>query len=118
MPHGPWTNKLNMIGQVVLVVAVALLIVRIIGWIAPNPALEKFFIGGKDNYKWIVDVFLAGAVGYGFYFWYSGRVWCRWMCPLAALMHVYARLQPLSHSVRQEKVHLVQRLHFRVPSGH
>ena len=38
-----------------------------------------------------MDVFLAGIVGYGFYFWYSGRVWCRFMCPLAALMHIYAR---------------------------
>ncbi len=28
---------------------------------------------------------------YGVYFWFSGRVWCRFFCPLAALMHVYAR---------------------------
>ncbi|MEE8524648.1 MAG: 4Fe-4S dicluster domain-containing protein, partial [Thermoanaerobaculia bacterium] len=32
-----------------------------------------------------------GVVGYGFYFWFSGRVWCRFICPLAALMHIYAR---------------------------
>ena len=38
-----------------------------------------------------MDVFLAGVVGYGVYFWFSGRVWCRFFCPLAALMHVYAR---------------------------
>jgi NosR/NirI family transcriptional regulator, nitrous oxide reductase regulator len=25
------------------------------------------------------------------YFWFSGRVWCRFACPLAALMHIYAR---------------------------
>jgi polyferredoxin len=25
------------------------------------------------------------------YFWLSGRFWCRFLCPLAALMHVYAR---------------------------
>jgi polyferredoxin len=43
------------------------------------------------GYKWVVDVVLAGVVGYGVYFWYSGRVWCRFMCPLAALMHIYAR---------------------------
>ena len=30
-------------------------------------------------------------MGYGAYFWFSGRVWCRFACPLAALMHVYAR---------------------------
>jgi len=36
-------------------------------------------------------VFLAGVIGYGVYFWFSGRVWCRFFCPLAALMHIYAR---------------------------
>jgi polyferredoxin len=34
---------------------------------------------------------LAGVVGVGCYFWLSGRVWCRFACPLAALMHIYAR---------------------------
>ena len=43
------------------------------------------------NYKWIVDVFLGGIIGVGLYFKYSGRVWCRFFCPLAALMHIYAR---------------------------
>jgi len=32
-----------------------------------------------------------GVLGYGAYFWLSGRVWCRFFCPLAALLHVYAR---------------------------
>ena len=45
----------------------------------------------EERYKWGVDVFLACVLGYGVYFWYSGRVWCRFFCPLAALMHVYAR---------------------------
>jgi polyferredoxin len=43
------------------------------------------------NYSRLVDMFLAGIVGVGFYFWFSGRVWCRFACPLAALMHIYAR---------------------------
>jgi polyferredoxin len=34
---------------------------------------------------------IGGAIGLGFYFWFSGRVWCRFACPLAALMHIYAR---------------------------
>jgi polyferredoxin len=93
MPHGPFWNRLNMAGQVVLAVAVALLIVRILGWVLPagNWADRIFEPVLKTRYKWIVDVFLAGVVGYGVYFWYSGRVWCRFFCPLAALMHVYAR---------------------------
>jgi len=93
MPHGPLWNRLNMIGQGVLLIAVLILLVRIVGWILPDgnaidSVFDPFF---KDKYKWVVDVFLAGVLGYGLYFWFSGRVWCRFMCPLAALMHVYAR---------------------------
>jgi polyferredoxin len=96
MPHGPKWNRLNMVGQVVLAVAVLLLILRVCGWIWPGSsfgmihdyALKKLPFA---NYTWIVDVMLAGVIGYGFYFWFSGRVWCRFACPLAALMHIYAR---------------------------
>jgi ferredoxin len=93
MPHGPKWNRLNLAGQGVLAVAVALLAVRLLGWALPdgNPADRLFDPALKTPYKWIVDVGLAGVVGYGVYFWYSGRVWCRFLCPLAALMHVYAR---------------------------
>ncbi len=34
---------------------------------------------------------MAGILGVGLYFWFSGRVWCRFACPLAALMHIYTR---------------------------
>ncbi len=92
MPHGPLWNRLNMVGQGILAIAVLLLVVRIAGWALPEGnAAAAVFDTLKDRYKWTVDVFLAGVVGYGFYFWYSGRVWCRFMCPLAALMHIYAR---------------------------
>ena len=43
------------------------------------------------GWKWTIDVLLAGVAGVGLYFVASGRVWCRFACPLAALMHVYAR---------------------------
>jgi len=91
MPHGPRWNRLNMAGQAILGAAFLMLVVRVYGWIFPSPAVDHLFLGAKENYKWIVDVFLAGVVGYGLYFWFSGRVWCRFFCPLAALMHIYAR---------------------------
>ena len=93
MPHGPLWNRLNMVGQGVLLLAVLILIVRIAGWILPDGnAIDSVFDAWfKTPYKWGVDVFLAGVLGYGLYFWFSGRVWCRFMCPLAALMHIYAR---------------------------
>ena len=103
MPHGPFWNRLNMAGQVILAIAFALLFLRIAGWIWPQSFAASFFhlvVDGKNesgqlinyaSYKWFVDVFLGGVIGVGLYFKYSGRVWCRFFCPLAALMHIYAR---------------------------
>jgi NosR/NirI family nitrous oxide reductase transcriptional regulator len=93
MPHGPLWNRLNLAGQAVLGCAVLFLVIRITGWILPpgNWADRWFDPLFKEPYKWVIDVFLAGVIGYGLYFWYSGRVWCRFFCPLAALMHIYAR---------------------------
>ena len=96
MPHGKRWNRLNMAGQAVLAVAFALLALRVVSWAEPGwGGLRRFndlaLSGSTLSYKWVVDVFLAGVVGYGVYFWLSGRFWCRFFCPLAALMHVYAR---------------------------
>ncbi len=96
MPHGPKWNRLNMAGQVVLAVAFLLLALRVVAWTFPSmEGLRRFndmaLSGSSFSYKWVVDVFLSGVIGYGVYFWYSGRFWCRFFCPLAALMHIYAR---------------------------
>jgi NosR/NirI family nitrous oxide reductase transcriptional regulator len=104
MPHGPIWNRVNMTGQVVLAAAFLLFFGRVISWSWPNSpvgrAAAKLYDAGMSNlsvfgvrldYYHLVDIFLAGIVGVGTYFWFSGRVWCRFACPLAALMHVYAR---------------------------
>jgi len=93
MPHGPGWNKLNMLGQGVLAIAFLLLAARILGWLLPGGNWIDRIFGNEilHTYKWTVDVGLAGILGYGLYFWYSGRMWCRFACPLAALMHFYSR---------------------------
>jgi thioredoxin reductase/polyferredoxin len=92
MPHGRIWNQLNIIGQVILWLCMSLLFLRIISWIFPASGLNSFFNQHVvNNYKYFIDIWLAGIVGVGFYFFYSGRVWCRFACPLAALMHIYAR---------------------------
>jgi len=93
MPHGPRWNRANLLGQVLLALAFLLLVVRVLGWIVPgdNVFSHVFESQLEPRWKWWVDVGLAGVLGYGAYFWFSGRVWCRFLCPLAALLHVYAR---------------------------
>ncbi len=96
MPHGPKWNRLNMLGQVVLAFAFVLFAMRVCGWIWPGSVFQSGFEYGLKklpylNYKWVVDIMLAGVLGVACYFWFSGRVWCRFACPLAALMHIYAR---------------------------
>ena len=104
MPHGPFWNRMNLVGQAILAAAMILLVTRVAGWYWPDSWFARLHAGllngwtlGTErlhvqlNYYWWVDVTLAGIVGVGCYFWLSGRVWCRFACPLAALMHVYTR---------------------------
>lgn len=104
MPHGPMWNRLNMVGQAILGSALLMLVFRVISWMQPDKwpgyRLGEIFngmlsgwslFGIQLNYYWLVDVTLGGIIGVGLYFWYSGRVWCRFACPLAALMHIYSR---------------------------
>lgn len=104
MPHGPIWNRLNMTGQAALAAAFVLFFARVISWTWPKSAVgikaAHLFagllngwsvLGIQLNYYHMVDIFLAGIIGVGMYFWFSGRVWCRFACPLAALMHIYAR---------------------------
>jgi len=92
MPHGPFWNKANMIGQVFLALAFLILILGIISWMIPGGGFMKPLYKGSlafDGY--FVDLIWAGIIGFGLYFHLSGRVWCRFACPLAALMHIYTR---------------------------
>jgi len=103
MPHGPFWTKLNMIGQVFLWAAFGLLFFRIIGWVYPGSFWEgtyKYLLTGGPlsdeglpifNYSYFVDLLWAGVIGVSFYFHLSGRVWCRFACPLSALMQIYQR---------------------------
>ncbi len=119
MPHGPFWNRLNMVGQGVLAIALIMMAIRIIGWALPgqdNWAAGVFSwmhtqgvdgaaagTRGALSYWWLVDLFLAGMLGYGLYFFMSGRVWCRFACPLAALMHIYTRFSRFAIIAEKKK---------------
>ncbi|TGK15556.1 4Fe-4S binding protein [Leptospira fluminis] len=92
MSHGFWAYRLEHSGQWILLAAGILTAAKLLG---SYSAYFQFLAQTADPIKKLYDVFvdigLAGVLGLGAYFFLSGRVWCRMFCPLAALMHVYAR---------------------------
>ena len=103
MPHGPFWTRFNMIGQFFLWFAFTILAFRILGWVFPSSfwgAASDYLLKGSPgvdkglpffNYAYFVDLLWAGVIGVSFYFHFSGRVWCRFACPLSALMQLYQR---------------------------
>jgi NosR/NirI family nitrous oxide reductase transcriptional regulator len=45
---------------------------------------------GLDVYHLIVDIWLVGILPVTLYPFLGGKVWCRYWCPLAKLMHLYS----------------------------
>lgn len=101
-PHGETAKRWENLGQIILL-AIGLLTVAwgLTHWTPAGSWLRTTTVFGvglpavveifKHWYELIIDTGFAGAIGLGVYFFYSGRIWCRFGCPLAALMHVYAK---------------------------
>ncbi|MEE9450579.1 MAG: NAD(P)-binding domain-containing protein [Ignavibacteriaceae bacterium] len=96
-PHGARAKKWENFGQWALLVAFVITAVKLISVLynfevpiinqkvgEMTEVIHKFYYIG-------IDVIFAGVLGVGVYFFLSGRVWCRFGCPLAALMHIYNR---------------------------
>ncbi len=86
-PHGLRAKRMDNAGQYVLWFAG---IVTILAWMAGNEGTTYSKVA-SDIYAIVVDIVFAGVLGVGVYFFMSGRFWCRFLCPLAALMHIYTR---------------------------
>jgi len=87
-PHGPTAKQTDNAGQVVLWFAGGMTLLMLGRSLLGTPEIAS---GVKQVYEIGVDIILAGVIGVGMYFFLSGRVWCRFFCPLAALMHIYTR---------------------------
>jgi thioredoxin reductase/polyferredoxin len=46
---------------------------------------------GGEFYHFVVDVWLVGILPVTLYPFLGGKVWCRYWCPLAKLMHLYSK---------------------------
>jgi polyferredoxin len=96
-PHSPKAKKWENIGQWVLVGAFLVTVLKLLAVLGhinipiihtPRPMLLDV---SRMVYTYIVDIIFAGVLGVGVYFFLGGRIWCRYFCPLAALMHIYTR---------------------------
>ena len=84
-PHGPKAKKMENIGQYILAFAI---VTTIIVYFTKGSFIGTGF---EYLYKFLIDIIFAGVLGLGVYFFMGGRVWCRFGCPLAALMNIYTR---------------------------
>ncbi|MBL8149684.1 MAG: NAD(P)-binding domain-containing protein, partial [Blastocatellia bacterium] len=97
-PHGEKAKRFENIGQLVLAAVVLISVIWSLGhWTSYSSlkvwgyTLKQVSESLRHWYELIIDIGFAGAIGLGTYFFYSGRIWCRYGCPLAALMHIYTR---------------------------
>jgi polyferredoxin len=96
-PHGAKAKKWENIAQWILASAFLITLFKLIGIVykIEIPIINESISYTADFlhtfYYVAIDVVFAGVLGLGVYFFMSGRIWCRFGCPLAALMHIYAR---------------------------
>ena len=96
-PHGPKAKKWENFGQWALLAAFVITALKLVSVLYninipiinekisyTADFLQKFYYIG-------IDIIFAGVLGLGVYFFLSGRVWCRFGCPLAAWMHIVNR---------------------------
>jgi polyferredoxin len=89
-PHGLYAKRMENAGQLILWFAFIATLVSLCTPLFPfRFSAQSQFL--EKTYTLAVDIVCSGVIGMGFYFFLSGRVWCRFFCPLAGLMHLYAR---------------------------
>ena len=96
-PHGPKAKKWENFGQWALLFAFVITGFKILSGLYDFniPVINEKISYTADIFHNIyyigIDVIFAGVLGAGVYFFLSGRVWCRFGCPLAAWMHIVNR---------------------------
>lgn len=96
-PHGPKAKKLENFGQFALLFAFIITGVKLLSVLYDFniPVINEKISYSADIlfyiYHFSIDIIFAGVLGLGVYFFLSGRVWCRFGCPLAAWMHIVGR---------------------------
>ena len=96
-PHGPKAKKWENFGQWALLAAFMITGLKLLSIVYDFniPIINEKVSYAADffhNFYYVgIDIIFAGVLGLGVYFFMSGRVWCRFGCPLAAWMHIVSR---------------------------
>jgi len=97
-PHGATAKKWENLSQIILLVIFIITFIWILGHWTSYGGINIFGSNllqiSENLHKWytlLIDIGFAGTIGLGTYFFYSGRIWCRYGCPLAALMNIYTK---------------------------
>ena len=96
-PHGANAKKWENFGQWALVAAFFVTGLKLLSVLYDFniPVINEHVSYAADFlhnfYHFTIDIIFAGVLGVGVYFFLSGRVWCRFGCPLAAWMHIVNR---------------------------
>jgi NosR/NirI family transcriptional regulator, nitrous oxide reductase regulator len=95
--HGPKAKKWENFGQWALLAAFIITGLKLISTVynINVPVINETVAYTADFFQKFyyvgIDIIFAGVLGVGVYFFLSGRVWCRFGCPLAAWMHIVNR---------------------------
>ena len=96
-PHSAKAKKWENFGQWALVSAFTITGLKLLSVLYDFniPVLNEKISYSADLlfniYHFSIDIIFAGVLGLGVYFFLSGRIWCRFGCPLAAWMHILSR---------------------------
>jgi ferredoxin-type protein NapH len=88
------------------VLALALITTALVGWNwawGPSvPALSAFVFEVQKAYGFVVGAILSGIVGVAVYPILGARVWCRYFCPMAAMLGLIQKLGRFRISVKED----------------
>lgn len=85
-----------------LAIATTLLVAWNWRWGASMPALSSVAFGVQRAYGFVVGAVLSGIVGVAVYPLLGARVWCRYFCPMAALLGLIQKLGRFKIAVKPD----------------
>ena len=71
-------------------------------WITDHATLDFVALKVQGSYQFIVVAMLSGVLGVGLYPLMGSRVWCRFFCPLAAILGIFQKFGRFRITVKDD----------------